>query len=227
MIRVVSALSLALILTALAPFAFTIAAESTKATPSVHFSAAMKKGDTVKGSAIAQAVCASCHAADGNGVGNLNPKLAGQHPEYIVKQLQDFKVKAGAKAPARSNGIMSPIAMAMTEEDMIDVAAFYASQALKPSSARNKDTVSLGQKIYRGGIAEKNIPACAACHAPNGAGIPVQYPRLSGQWAEYHEAQLQAFRSGARGNNPVMNGIAARMSDLEIKAVSDYMAGLR
>jgi cytochrome c553 len=107
------------------------------------------------------------------------------------------------------------------------VAAFYAGQALKPSVARNKDLVQLGQRIYRAGIADKGVPACAACHGPTGSGIPAQYARVGGQFAEYTEAQMVAFRSGQRHNNAQMNAIAARMSDQEIKAVSDYIAGLR
>jgi len=188
---------------------------------------APRKADLVKGSAIAQAVCASCHAADGNGVGAANPKLAGQHADYLYKQLVDFAVKPGAKTPERVSPIMNGFASALSEEDMRNVSAFYAGQAIKPSTARNKDLVELGQRIWRGGIAEKNVPACASCHSPNGAGMPAQYPRLSGQWSEYAEAQLRGFRSGDRANNPVMTTIANRMSDKEIKAVADYAAGLR
>ena len=174
------------------------------------------KEDRAKGGAIAQAVCASCHAADGNSVGNAYPKLAGQHDAYLVKQLMNFKLQPGAKEPARYNAIMSGFAAALSESDMKNVAAYYASQQYKPATAKNKDTVELAQKIWRGGIAEKNVPACAACHSPNGAGIPVQYPRLSGQFAEYTEAQLLAFRGGARKNNAPMATIAARLSDAEI-----------
>lgn len=188
---------------------------------------AAKKADLVKGSAIAQAVCVACHAADGNAVGNANPKLAGQHADYLFKQLNNFSVLPGAKGPERVNAVMNGFAAALTAEDKRNVAAFYAAQAIKPATAKNKDLVELGQKIYRGGIAEKNVPACASCHSPNGAGIPAQFPRLGGQWGEYTEAQLIAFRSGARANSPLMTTIASRMSDKEIKAVSDYAAGLR
>ena len=188
---------------------------------------AVPKVDAVKGGAIAQAVCASCHAADGNAVGNAYPKLAAQHDAYLVKQLMNFKLDAGAKEPARNNAIMAGFAAALSDSDMKNVAAYYAAQQYKPSTAKNKDTVELAQKIWRGGIAEKNVPACAACHAPNGAGIPAQYPRLGGQFAEYTEAQLVAFRSGARKNNAPMTTIAARLSDAEIKALADYIAGLR
>ena len=186
-----------------------------------------KKVDLVKGSAIATAVCANCHGTDGNTVGNAYPKLASQNSDYLSKQLTNFKVKAGAKAAERSNTIMRGFASALSEEDVRNVSAYYAGQAIKPATAKNKDLVELGQKIYRGGVADKNIPACAGCHGPNGAGIPAQYPRLGGQWAEYNEAQLIAFRSGTRGNNPVMTAIANRLSDKEIKAVADYTAGIR
>jgi len=188
---------------------------------------AARKADPAKGGAIVQGVCAACHAADGNATGNANPKLAGQHPEYIVKQLLNFKVKDGAKVPERVNGVMNGFAAALSADDVRNVAAYFSSQTLKPSVARNIQLVELGQKIYRGGISEKNVPACAGCHSPNGAGIPAQYPRLGGQWSEYVEAQLSAFRSGARANNPVMTTIASRLSDAEIKAVADYTAGLR
>ena len=186
-----------------------------------------KKADVAKGGQIAQATCAACHAADGNATGNAYPKLAGQHADYLTKQLLNFQVKTGAKGPERVNAVMNGMAAALSAEDVRNVAAYFASQTVKPSSAKNMQLVEAGQKIYRGGITDKNVPACAGCHSPNGAGIPAQYPRLSGQWAEYTEAQLQAFRSGARANNPVMTTIAARLSDSEIKAVSDYAAGLR
>ena len=185
------------------------------------------KPDTTKGGAIAQAVCAACHGPDGNATGNSFPKLAGQHEAYLIKELNNFKVQPGAKEPLRMNASMVGYAMALSDQDIRNVAAFYASQTYKPASAKDKATVALGQKIWRGGIADKGVPACAACHGPNGAGIPVQYPRLAGQWGEYNEAQLIAFRSGTRKNNAVMSAIASRLSDAEIKAVADYAAGLR
>lgn len=165
--------------------------------------------------------CLSCHGANGNSGGAANPKLAAQHPEYVHKQLDDFKAKT------RSNAIMSPYAGALSEQEMKDVGAYLAKQSLKPATAKSKDTIEAGQKIYRGGIAAKGVPACAACHGPTGAGIPAQYPRIGGQWSEYTEAQLVAFRQGTRKNNPVMTTIAAKMSDAEIKAVADYVAGIR
>lgn len=171
--------------------------------------------------------CTSCHGPSGNSVGAPNPKLAGQHPEYLYKQLANFRVKKDAAKAERENPIMGGFAAMLTEEEMHNVAAYLAKQTLKPAAARNKDTVAFGQKIYRAGIAEKNVPACAGCHSPNGAGIPAQFPRLGGQFADYAEAQLVAFRSGTRHNSAQMTAISARLSDAEIKAVSDYVAGLR
>ena len=183
--------------------------------------------DVKKGAAIAAGVCAACHGADGNATGPTFPKLASQHAEYIAKELANFKVIAPAKAAERPNPIMSPIAAAMSEADMKNVAAYYETQTLKPAQAKDKSSVALGQKIWRGGIADKGVPACAACHGPTGAGIPVQYPRLGGQWGEYLLTELQNFHSGARANNVPMVTISGRLSDDEMKAVADYAAGLR
>lgn len=185
------------------------------------------KPDPAKGQQIASQVCVACHAADGNSTIPANPKLAGQHPEYLHKQLKDFKPGADGKPAERANAVMAGFASTLSEQDMRNLAAYFASQTLKPSAARNKDIVELGQRIYRGGIASKNVPACAGCHSPNGAGLPVQYPALAGQFAEYTESQLVAFRQGTRKNSTQMTAIAARLSDAEIKAVSDYIAGLR
>jgi len=182
--------------------------------------AAKPKADLAKGQEKA-ATCMACHVADGTRGQPANPILQGQHADYIVKQLTEFK------AGKRANAIMQGMAAALTPEDMANVAAFYSSKPAVPGAARNKDTVALGEKIYRGGIAAKQVPACAGCHNPTGAGIPAQYPRLGGQHADYTEAQLTSFRAGARGNSAQMAAIAARMSDKEIKAVSDYIAGLR
>lgn len=183
--------------------------------------------DAAKGKAIAEQVCAACHGADGNSVAPVNPKLAGQHPEYLAKQLNDFTVAKGAKAAARANAVMAGFAAMLAPADVANVAAYFAGQPYKPATASHKDLAEAGQKIYRGGIAAKNVPSCAGCHGPTGAGIPAQFPRIAGQFAEYTEAQLVAFRQGTRANGPMMAEIAARMSDAEIKAVADYIAGLR
>ena len=178
------------------------------------------KPDLAKGQATSTNVCAACHTNDGSRGSPANPILQGQHPEYLVKQLTEFK------AGKRVNAIMTGMASALSEDDMKNVAAFYASKQAKPGFAKNKDLVTLGEKIYRGGIADRSIPACAGCHSPTGAGIPAQYPRLAGQHAEYTEAQLVAYRGGVRNNSIQMTGVAAKLNDKEIKAVSDYIAGL-
>jgi cytochrome c553 len=183
--------------------------------------AAAPKADLAKGQEISTNVCAACHTSDGSRGSPANPILQGQHPEYIAKQLADFK------AGKRANPIMQGMAAALSEDDMRNVAAFYASKSTKPGFAKNKELVTLGEKIYRGGIAEKAVPACAGCHSPTGAGIPGQFPRIGGQHADYTTAQLNGFRAGARANNPTMVAVAAKLNDKEIQAVSDYVAGLR
>jgi cytochrome c553 len=186
------------------------------------------KPDPAKGQQIANQICVACHASDGNSPLPANPKLAGQFPEYLHKQLANFKPAAGKKAE-RDNAVMAGMVANLSDADMRDVAAFYASQKLKPESAKNKDLAAQGQKIYRGGNLANGVAACAGCHGPGGAGIPSQYPRIAGQYAEYIEAQMKAFRSGARANdsNGMMRGVAAKMSEPEIKAVAEYVAGLR
>jgi cytochrome c553 len=179
------------------------------------------KADPAKGQAIAAQVCGACHTFDGSRGLPANPILQGQHPEYLAKQLSDFK------SGTRNNAIMKGFASTLSPEDMKNVAAFYASKSAKPGFAKDKETLLLGERIYRGGIADRQIAACAGCHSPNGAGIPVQYPRLGGQHGEYMEAQLIAFRSGLRTNSLQMSGVAAKLNDREIKAVADYMTGLR
>lgn len=203
----------------LAVSSYANAAEETKAV----------KADPVKGEALFNTgdaarnvtACIACHGAAGNSTIAQNPKLAGQHGAYIHKQLLDFK------GPTRNNPIMTGIANVMTEEDVQNVIAYLAKQKPTPGAAKNKDTVELGKKIYRGGIAEKSVPACAACHSANGAGIPAQFPRLAGQHQEYTTTELTNFRSGARKNSEPMSKIASRMSDAEIQAVADYVAGLK
>jgi cytochrome c553 len=179
------------------------------------------KPDLVRGEKSYAAVCIACHAADGNSGTPVNPKLAQQHPEYLVKQLQEFK------SGKRKNAIMQGFAAALSEEDMKNISYWVASQKIKPGFAKDKELVGLGERIYRGGISDRQVPACAGCHSPNAAGIPAQYPRLGGQHAEYTAAQLTAFRDSVRGNNLQMSQVAAKLNDREIRAVADYLAGLR
>ncbi len=169
----------------------------------------------------ANTVCAACHAPDGNSVISLNPKLAGQHPEYLEKQLIEFK------SGKRANAVMSGMASILSEEEMKGLATYYATKKLTLGQATANGKGSLGEKIYRGGIAATNVPACAGCHSPNGAGLPKQFPRLGGQHTDYTLAQLKIFRSGERANAPMMMAIAAKMSDAEMAAVADYIQGLR
>jgi len=188
-----------------------------------------EQGDAARG-IIA---CASCHGAAGNSTIPANPNISAQAHEYLYKQLIEFRAKAGAKEPLRKGAegapsVMAALAAPLTEADMKNLAYYLSLQPLtKPATATNEKLVERGQKIWRAGIPERNVPACAGCHSPNGAGIPAQYPRLSGQYPSYIEDQLKLFRAGHRANSPMMSQIADRMSDADIKAVSDYAAGLR
>jgi cytochrome c553 len=186
------------------------------------------KGDPAKAQQIVTQVCAACHAADGNSLIPANPSLSGQHPEYSYKQLRNFKSQGG-KPAERNNGVMAGMVASLSEDDMKNLAAYFAVQKPKPRVARDAALAKQGEAIYRGGIQAKGVAACASCHAPNGAGMPAQFPRLAGQHAEYTAAQLTAFRAGQRANDPaqMMRGVAAKMNDQEIKAVSEYIAGLR
>lgn len=179
------------------------------------------KPDLVKGEATFTAVCAACHGADGNSGTPAYPKLAQQHPEYLVKQLQEYK------SGKRKNAIMQGFAATLSDADMKNVAYWATSKKAKPGFAKEKELVTMGERIYRGGIADRQVPACAGCHSPTGSGIPAQYPRLSGQHAEYTAAQLTYFRDGIRTNSLQMTQVAAKLNDKEIRAVSDYIAGLR
>jgi cytochrome c553 len=170
---------------------------------------------------ITSTICAACHNADGNSVITLNPKLAGQHPDYLVKQLTEFK------SGKRANAVMSGMAAMLSDEDMKGVAVYFSNQNLVLGKAKTNGVGSLGEKIYRGGIASTNVPACAACHGANGAGIPKQFPRLGGQHSDYTLAQLRTFRTGERANAPMMMAIATKMTDSEMAAVADYIQGLR
>ncbi|MGV3493185.1 MAG: c-type cytochrome [Ramlibacter sp.] len=182
---------------------------------------AVGKPDLAAGQARYDAVCAACHGAGGNSGTPANPRLSQQHPEYLAKQLQEFK------SGKRPSPIMQGFASQLTEQDMVNIGAYLGKQEAKPGFAKDKDLVLLGEKIWRGGIMNRQVPACAGCHSPNGAGIPAQYPRLSGQHADYTASQLVAFRDGIRKNSPQMSQIAAKLNDREIRAVADYAAGLR
>ena len=166
-------------------------------------------------------VCAACHGADGNSAITLNPKLAAQHPEYLEKQLTEFK------SGKRANAVMSGMAAGLSEQEIKDIAAYFSAKKLTLGQAAKNGAGSLGEKVYRGGIAATGVPACASCHSPNGAGLPKQFPRLQGQHADYTLAQMKAFRTGERANAPMMMAIAAKMTDAEMAAVADYIQGLR
>lgn len=197
---------------------------SLMAAPLVSFAAApaaAAKPDLVAGEARYTAVCAACHGADGNSGSPANPKLAGQHPEYLAKQLAEFK------SGKRANAVMSGMAAGLSDEDMKNIAAWLSKQKPKTGFSKDKELVTLGERIWRGGIADRNIAACAGCHSPNGAGIPAQYPRIAGQHSDYTIAQLNGFRDGSRKNSVQMTQVAAKLNDREIRAVSDYVAGLR
>lgn len=168
-----------------------------------------------------QTVCAACHAPDGNSVITLNPKLAGQHSEYLLKQLTNFK------DGARANAVMSGMVANLTPEDIQNLAAYFSAKNPTLGKAKSNGVGSLGEKIYRGGIAATNVPACASCHGAAGAGLPKQFPRLAGQHADYTLAQMRTFRTGERANAPMMTAIAVKMTDVEMQAVADYMQGLR
>jgi len=182
------------------------------------------KADPAQAREIVTKVCAACHATDGNSTSPANPVLAGQHADYIVKQLVDFKGNI-----ERKNPVMLGMSSSLSAQDMKNLGAYYEAQKPKTRAAKDPALVKLGQQIYRGGIMAKSVAACTSCHGPNGSGIPAQFPRLASQYPEYIAAQLQSFRAGERSNDPgrMMRAIAARLSDTEIKAVSEYIAGLR
>jgi len=186
------------------------------------------KADPAKGQQIFSTVCVACHNSDGNSSISVNPKLAGQHPEYLLKQMRNFKGEGG-KPPERLNPIMNGMIAAYSDDQMRDIAAYLAEQKLKPEVSKNRDTIEYGRKLFRAGDQAKGLPACAACHGPTGSGMPAQYPRIAGQFTDYTESQLKNFRAGERTNdsNKMMRMIALKMTDAEIKAVADYVAGLR
>ena len=177
--------------------------------------------DVKRGATLYGQVCVACHAADGNSTTAVNPKLAQQHPEYLIKQLTEYK------SGKRANAVMVGFATGLSEQDMRDISHWLASQKAAPGFATDAELVRLGERIYRGGLMDRRVPACAGCHSPNGAGIPAEYPRLAGQHAEYTATQLKLFRSNERANNKLMHEIARYLTDREIAALAEYIAGLQ
>jgi len=198
-----------------------LAATSAFANPTAAPTAA--KGDPKAAETIVNQVCAGCHAVDGNSAAAANPKLAGLNSEYINKQLTEFK------SGARKNAIMSGMVANLSQQDMLNLAAYYSAQQPKPATSKDQALALTGQKIYRGGVQGAGVPACASCHGAQGKGIPTQFPRLAGQHSDYVYSQLNAFRVGERANDAakMMRSIAAKMTDADMKAVSSYIQGLR
>ena len=183
---------------------------------------AFAAGDAAAGKAKS-ATCAACHGPDGNSTDPQYPKIAGQHAGYTLKQLKEYK------SQVRDNAIMMGMVAALSEQDMEDLAAYYATQTQIPGEA-NAELVALGEALYRGGDLTRGIAACSACHGPAGNGNGgANFPKVSGQHAQYAETQLKAFRSMQRANDPgqMMRNIAIRLTDPDILAVSSYMQGLR
>ena len=181
---------------------------------------AAPKADLERGKQVATTVCAACHGADGISTAPANPHLAGQHAEYIAAQLAAFK------SGARPSPIMAGMAAGLSPEDMANIGAWYQSQKPAASVARDKNLALRGQQIWRGGVKSTAVPACAGCHGAAGKGIPSQYPRLAGQHADLTFGWLRAYATGAR-SHPVMSAVAVKLSDADMKAVSEYAAGLR
>jgi cytochrome c553 len=187
------------------------------------------KADAAKGATLFDSgdaargvpACASCHGAGGNSTIATNPKIGGQGEAYVYKQLVDFTT------PARNQPIMTTYAKALSDDEKKNIAAYLGAQKPGQGAARNKDTVELGRKIYRGGIADKGVAACASCHGATAAGLPAKYPRLAGQQQDYTVAQLEGFKSGARNNSVEMTALSKRLSTDEMKAVADYIAGIK
>ncbi len=177
---------------------------------------------------IAAGVCAGCHNADGNSVIPMNPILAGQHAEYITKQLMDFKA-SDSNPPMRNSPVMSSMVAALSAEDMEKLGEYYAKQKTNPSSIpADEKIVDTGKILYHGGNIGNGVPACASCHGPNGSGIPPRYPALAGQHAEYTITQLNLFNTGDRANdNDVMHKVITRMSGQEKRAVAAYISTMR
>jgi cytochrome c553 len=190
---------------------------------SAFTTSALAKGDPKAAETLVNQVCAACHTADGNSTTPANPRIAGLNHEYLYKQLTEFK------SGTRKNPVMGGIVANLSDQDMQNLAAYFSMQQPKPGTSKDQNLALVGQKIYRGGVQGTGVPACASCHGPQGKGIPVQFPRLAGQHADYTYTQLNAFRVGARANDAakMMRSIAAKMTDAEMKAVAAYIQGLR
>ncbi len=188
----------------------------------VSITSAHAAGDPARAQGIVNHVCAACHGLDGNSPLSANPSLAGQHPEYLLKQLTEFK------SGGRNNPVMTGMVANLSVDDLRNLAAYYATQTPKQMGAKDKALVAQGRKLYRGGNLSNGVAACAGCHSPNGSGIPAQYPRLAGQHADYIAAQLKAFRAGDRANDPnqMMRSTAVKLTDKEIAAIAEYISGL-
>jgi cytochrome c553 len=180
-------------------------------------------GDPAKGQVIASQVCVACHGIDGNSPLPMNPNLAGQHPEYVAKQLMNYS------SGSRMNPIMAGMVANLSPEDMKNLSAYYGAQRPRAMAAQNKERVAQGRKLYRAGNAQTGLAACSGCHLPNGAGIPAQFPRLAGQNPEYIVTQLKAFRAGERANDPnnMMRAVASKLADKDMAAIAEYLAGLQ
>ena len=182
--------------------------------------------DAKKGAALAQGLCAACHASDGNSVIPANPILAGQHYTYLKNQLNYFQVKEGEDKAKRENAVMLGIASGLSSDDIDNLAAYYSQQKIKPSYASNLELAKAGEVVYKAGDDSRGIPSCSSCHGPRGLGVPGQFPRISGQHATYTASTLKSYKNGSRANNKQMMAISSRLTEAQINALAEYLAGL-
>jgi cytochrome c553 len=182
--------------------------------------------DAKKGAVLAQGLCAACHASDGNSVIPANPILAGQHYTYLKNQLNYFQVKEGEERAKRENAVMLGIASGLSSDDIDNLAAYYSQQKIKPSYASNLELAKVGEVVYKAGDDIRGIPSCSSCHGPRGLGVPGQFPRISGQHATYTASTLKSYKNGSRANNKQMMAISSRLTEAQINALAEYLAGL-
>ena len=182
--------------------------------------------DAKKGAALAQGLCAACHASDGNSVIPSNPILAGQHYSYLKNQLNYFQVKEGENKAKRENAVMLGIASGLSSDDIDNLSAYYSQQKIKPSYASNIELAKAGEVVYKAGDDNRGIPSCSSCHGPRGLGVPGQFPRISGQHATYTASTLKSYKNGSRANNNQMMEISSRLTEGQINALAEYLAGL-